>query len=141
MSKYKITIKNCLLFVGAFIGGLFPVLSGYAAVNLFNGNLSGAPGQDLTIEGVLAIIVGVTCWISKTAIVIILCGIIVYAFLYFKSRGNPSELNTANQALKWGLVGALVIFAVYTIIRSVASALGVSDADLGTFLSFSLTCS
>ncbi len=120
-------IKSILGFLYVLsVIGFNPSIYASAQVNLLNENLSGAPGVDFTIDKVLKILLGISCWLSRTAIVVIVGALVVYAFLFFKSQGNPNTLKEAKTAMKWGLIGMVVIFGVYTIIKSVADAVGAS---------------
>src|SRR3989344_8512482 len=90
----------------------------YQGVGLTN-NLSGAPGVNLTIQGVFDILVRMTCWGSRMALLVIVISLVYYAIMYFKGQGSPQSIGEANGAFKWGLIGSIVVFGVYTIIKSV----------------------
>ncbi len=121
-------LKNTYaFFYASIVSGLYPLAGAYAQINLTQ-NLNGAPGVDFTIKKLLDILLGISCWLSRAAILIIISALAFYGFMFFKSQGNPSVMTEAKSALKWGLVGILVIFGVYTIIRTVAATLGADIA-------------
>ena len=118
--------KSKIVFHRVLIGGsliFYPGILAYAA--LFDDNLSRAPGADVTIQRVLAILAYLACWLSRLSLTVVVGGLVVYAILFFKSQGNPQAFGEAKKAFTWGLVGILVIFAVYTIIKTIASFVGV----------------
>ncbi|KKT81569.1 MAG: hypothetical protein UW79_C0017G0009 [Candidatus Yanofskybacteria bacterium GW2011_GWA2_44_9] len=128
-------IQTIAALTSLIFSGLYPFVPLHAQTWLQN--LSTAPGVNLTNQDVFDIIVRVACQLTQWAMILIVIALVFYAFLFFKSRGNPQELKGAQTALKWGLIGGIVIFGVYTIIRSVAALVG---AQLpGGFLP--LTCS
>ena len=108
MSKFK--IQN------------WPLLYGVAA---------GQPGIDLTIQDVVGIITGLACWITRVALVFIVVAVIYFGVKFLTAQGDPTKLTDAKRSFLWGLVGILVILGTYTIIATVANALG---ADYTLFI-------
>jgi len=94
-------------------------------------DLSNAPGINLTIQDVLGIITGLACWISRVALAFIVIAIVFYGVKFMMAKGDPTKLTEARKSFLWGLVGVIVILGTYTIIATVANALG---ADYTLFL-------
>lgn len=88
------------------------------------GGLSGAPGRDLTIKDVFNIIVGLTCWLTRMAIFLIVIFVMYYGFLFMKAQGDPAKVTEAKKAFLWGIVGIIVILGTYSIIATVAHTVG-----------------
>jgi hypothetical protein len=84
-----------------------------------------APGvEDLSIQKVFGIIVGLACYLIQISIVLIVIAVIYYGFKFLISQGDPTKVGEAKKALGWGVVGIIVIFGTYTIIKTVNSAVG-----------------
>src|SRR3989338_8561271 len=81
-------------------------------------------GVDLTIKGVFGIITGLACWFTRFALILIVVYIIIYGIKFMMAQGNPTKYEEAKKSFTWGLVGVLVILGTYTIIATVANALG-----------------
>src|SRR3989344_7694250 len=84
----------------------------------------GYQGVDLTIQSVFGIITGLVCWFSQFALILIVAYIIIYGIKFMMAQGNATKYEEAKKAFTWGLVGVLVILGTYTIIATVANALG-----------------
>ena len=84
----------------------------------------GSPGEDLTVQRVLGIITGLACWFTRVALVLVVGALAFYALMFFASQGNPEKMTDAKKALGWGIVGIFVILGTYTIILTVAAAVG-----------------
>ncbi len=84
----------------------------------------GSPGETLTVQQVLGIITGLACWFSEIAMVLILGALAFYALMFMWSQGNPAKMGEAKKALGWGIIGIFVIMGTYTIILTVARAVG-----------------
>lgn len=82
------------------------------------------PGVELTIQSVFGIITGLVCWFSQFALILIVVYIIIYGIKFMMAQGNETKVGDARKAFTWGLVGVLVILGTYTIIATVANALG-----------------
>lgn len=95
---------------------------------------AGQPGIDLTIQDVAEIITGLACWITRVALVFIVVAIIYFGVKFMMAQGDPTKLTEARKSFLWGLVGVLVILGTYTIIATVANALG---ADYTLFIPLS----
>lgn len=85
---------------------------------------AGAPGINLTIQDVLGILTDLACWISRVALVVMVIAIVYYGVKFMMAQGDPTKLIEARKSFLWGLVGILVILGTYTIIATVANALG-----------------
>ena len=90
-------------------------------------SLDNSPGIDLTIEGLKEIIVGLACWFSSVALILIVIAVIFYGAMFLVSRGDPTKVGNARKALTWGIVGIIVILGTYTIIGSVQYAVTGSE--------------
>ena len=84
----------------------------------------GYQGVDLTIQSVFGIITGLVCWFSRFALILIVAYIIIYGIKFMMAQGNETKYGEAKTAFTWGLVGVVVILGTYTIIATVANALG-----------------
>lgn len=85
---------------------------------------SGYQGVNLTIQSVFGIITGLVCWFSRFALILIVAYIIIYGIKFMMAQGNATKYEEAKKAFTWGLVGVLVILGTYTIIATIANALG-----------------
>lgn len=94
------------------------------------GTSSQAPGRDLTIQDVFNIIVGLTCWLTRIAIFLIVIFLLYYGFLFMRAQGDPGKLGEAKKAFGWGLVGIIVILGTYSIIATVAYTVGGTAARI-----------
>ena len=127
----KIFIFSFILLVSCF---LFLVSIAHAQYG-FTDFLNNAPGQQLGIEWLFNLLNNFVCYFYQFAIIVLATMLVIYGIMFLKSRGNPQGMTDARKALAWGLVGGLVIFAVFTIIMSVASFLGTDTALID-----SITC-
>ncbi|OGM96329.1 MAG: hypothetical protein A3B86_04280 [Candidatus Yanofskybacteria bacterium RIFCSPHIGHO2_02_FULL_38_22b] len=96
----------------------------------FTDFLGNVPGQELGIQWLFKLLSQLTCYFYQLAIIIFGVMLVIYGLMFFKSRGSPQGMTEARKALTWGLVGGFVIFAVFTIIMSVASFIGADFALL-----------
>ncbi len=85
---------------------------------------SNAPGIDLTFDRVIGILTSFTCWFTQIALLLTVGAIVVYGLQMAISRDNVEMFTKAKKSLGWAIVGAFVIFGVYTIIATVANAVG-----------------
>lgn len=97
-------------------------------------HLTDQPGINLTIQDVMGIITGLACWITRVALVFIVVAVIYYGVRFMTAQGDPAKLTDARKSFLWGLVGIAVILGTYTIIATVANALG---ADYTLFIPLS----
>jgi len=81
-------------------------------------------GVPLTIQSVFGIITGLACWFTRFALILIVVYIIIYGTKFMMAQGNPTKYEEAKKSFTWGLVGVLVILGTYTIIATIANALG-----------------
>ena len=84
----------------------------------------GYQGVDLTIQGVFGIITGLACWFTRLALILVVVYIIIFGIKFMMAQGNPTKYEEAKKSFTWGLVGVLVILGTYTIIATIANALG-----------------
>lgn len=91
---------------------------------------SQGPGRDFTIQDVFNIIVGLTCWLTRIAIFLIVIALLYYGFLFMRAQGDPGKLGEAKKAFAWGLVGIIVILGTYSIIATVAYTVGGTAAKI-----------
>ena len=115
-----IVIMSAVAFQGQALAA--PAARGQAQI--IGDDLSG-PGSDLDATRVVNIIRGFSCWLLRFAIITVSIVLVFYGILYLKSRGSPEGLSYAKKALKWGIVGSVVIFGVFTIVMSLAALLGI----------------
>lgn len=85
-----------------------------------NQGLSGSPGSDLSIQRVYGIIVGLTCWFSRIALLIMVGAIIIYGIMMMWAGENATAFSDARKSLMWAMVGVIVVLGTYTIIATVA---------------------
>lgn len=73
---------------------------------------------------------------SIAAIVIILAGI-----KYVRSKGDPKNLQSAQQALTWGIVGLVIVIFAFFIVTFIGTVTGTTKSCLfGGILSGNLNC-
>jgi hypothetical protein len=94
------------------------------------GNTTEAPGRILTIKDIYNIILGLTCWLTRIALFLIVSFIIWYGFLFMRAQGDPSKVEDAKKAFTWGIVGIIVILGTYSIIATVGQAVGGTAASI-----------
>ncbi len=125
MKKHKSLISYLLiLFLSVVALGFAVQGSSFLGRAIFeNDQLS--PEYDLTIEKVIAIITGFTCWAAEIAILILIGALFFYGIQILFSRGNPVSFQSAKKAFSTAIIGAFVILGVYTIIATVANTVGV----------------
>lgn len=51
--------------------------------------------------------------------------ILIIAFLFISAQGDPTKLQTARQALLWGIIGIVVFVLAYSLITIVKSTFGI----------------
>ena len=96
-----------------------------ASANIFSGNLNEGPGGRVTVQFLFNILQGIACWSVRFGMILVGIMIVIAGIMYFLSRGNTQKMTDAKKTLTWGVVGAMVIFGVFTIIYSVAVIIGV----------------
>ena len=89
-----------------------------------NAEEQGYQGIDLTIQSVFGIITGLACYFTRFALVLMVVMIVFYGIKFMTSQGNPTKFGEAKTSFIWALVGVLIILGTYTIIATVANALG-----------------
>lgn len=85
---------------------------------------AGPVGKDFTIQSVFSIVIALTCYISRMAIVAMIVYIIWFGIKFLMSQGDPAEFTKARKSLYYGLIGIIVILGTYTIIATVANIFG-----------------
>jgi hypothetical protein len=80
-----------------------------------------SPGQDLSIQRLYGIIVGLVCWLSRVALVIMTIAIVAYAAMMMWAGENAAAYGEAKKSLAWAVVGCLVVLGTYTIVATVAN--------------------
>ncbi len=81
-------------------------------------------GVDLTIQSVFGIITGLACWFTRFALILMVVMIVFYGIKFMTAQGNQTKFDEAKKSFTWALVGVLVILGTYTIIATVANAVG-----------------
>lgn len=92
------------------------------AIALNTAGLQGA--EQFSIQWVFGIITGLACWFTRFALILVVIYIIIYGIKFMMAQGNPTKFEDAKKSFTWGLIGVLVILGTYTIIATVANALG-----------------
>jgi hypothetical protein len=134
MKRYLLIalLVACSLVNTAFhFGFLDPV----HAINLTNtptpsSSPASGMGVNLTIDKIFGIITGIACFLIRISIALIVIALIYYGIRFLTSQGDPVKVSEAKTALGWAIVGILVIFGTYTIIKTVSYAVG-AGGDVG----------
>jgi len=114
--QFSIIVAVFLLFFFVF----------HTEAGILTNNLGGAPGENFTATKLFNLLNGLACWFIKFAVIAIAVMFLIYGILFLTSRGNPQAMATARKALTYGVIGAVVIFTVFTIIISVAAFIGIT---------------
>lgn len=85
-----------------------------------------SPGVALTFDRVIDILLGLTCYAAQLAGLLLIGALAFYGIQIILSRGNPDSFGAAKKSLGWAIVGGIVILGTYTIIATVATAVGAS---------------
>lgn len=101
---------------------------------IFSDDLGSGPGANIDAPRLVSMLEGFACWSIRFAIIAVAVAIVLYGILFLKSRGSPEGMAYAKKSLTWGLVGALVIFGVFTIILSIAAVIGVDYPIMNMFV-------
>jgi len=98
---------------------------GFSAVIALTTDTNGDyQGINLTIQSVFGVITGLACWFTRFALVLMVVYIVFYGIKFMMAQGNETKFGEAKKAFTWGLIGVVVILGTYTIIATVANALG-----------------
>lgn len=81
-------------------------------------------GINLTIQSVFGIITGLACWFTRFALILIVVYLVIFGIKFMTAQGNTTKYEEAKKSFTWGLVGVLVVLGTYTIIATIANALG-----------------
>jgi hypothetical protein len=87
------------------------------------------PEYNLTIQSIFAIINGLVCWMARISYVLMVIMLVFYGIMYFFSEGEMGKIVKAKDGVKWAAVGILVTLGAYTIIATIANAVGVPDVS------------
>ena len=87
------------------------------------------PEYDLTIQNIFAIINGLVCWAARMSYLLMIVMLVYSGVMFFLSNGEPAKVTKAREGLKWVAIGIAVVLATYTIIATVANAVGVPDVS------------
>jgi hypothetical protein len=87
---------------------------------------SSSQGIDFTVQDLADRITFLACWLSRVSITILVIMISFYGIMFMTARGDQTRFDNAKKSFMWGIVGALVILGTYTIIATVANAVGAS---------------
>ena len=87
------------------------------------------PEYNLTIQSIFAIINGLVCWMARVSYVLMVLMLVFYGVMYFFSEGELGKVVKAKDGVKWATAGILVTLGAYTIIATVANAVGVPDVS------------
>ena len=99
-------------------------LLGFVAFNTGSAAATEYQGIDLTIQSVFGMITGLACWFTRFALILIVIYIVIFGIKFMMAQGNQTKYEEAKKSFTWGLVGVLVILGTYTIIATIANALG-----------------
>ena len=130
--NYEVKIKNKKKYKALFVVVVFIILyslfsihySGSASAQYgFTQYLPNSPGGEYDVAWLFRLLSRLTCYFIQFAIITFGVMLVVYGLMFFKSRGTPQGMTEAKKALTSGLVGGFVVFAVFTIILSLASTL------------------
>ncbi|MBI2676368.1 MAG: hypothetical protein HYX21_00225 [Candidatus Yanofskybacteria bacterium] len=89
--------------------------------------LGGFPGEDLSFQDVNQIVIGLACWLARTASLLAAIFVIWAGLKFVTAGGDPKKYQSAKDNFKAVLLGILVIYGVYVIIATVANAVGIRD--------------
>jgi hypothetical protein len=101
-----------------------------ANVALAQGDVSGLPGVDFTVQDLVRIISRIACYLINTVLAIMIIVLIIAGVKFFLARGNPTDVADAKKNLTWVLVGIAVIIGTNIIIATVAGWLGATYSPL-----------
>ena len=85
------------------------------------------PGEDLSFQDINQIVIGLACWLARTASLLAVIFVIWAGLKFVTAGGDPKKYQSAKDNLKAVLLGILVIYGVYVIIATVANAVGITD--------------
>lgn len=95
--------------------------------------LSGAPGVDITVQGLVAILFSLACYATKVIMVIVVIMLIWYGLRMMVSQDNTGAFDKAKKSLNHAIIGLLVIMATNTIIATVGNTVvAVGEQNLST---------
>lgn len=133
LTTYNLQFTTIHYFVTPFLLFVVSYLLLVASANAqfgFTKFLGDAPGQQLGVQWLFKLMGQLTCYFYQMAIIVFGVMLVIYGLMFFKSRGSPQGMTEARKALTTGLIGGFVIFAVFTIIMSVASFIGADSSIL-----------
>jgi hypothetical protein len=93
---------------------------------VFTKNLTNLPGTPFSLQNLYNLLSGLACYLIRFAIIFTAIMFIIYGISFLSSRGSSQGMISAKTALTRGIIGALVVFGVFTIILTVANIVGVN---------------
>lgn len=87
-------------------------------------NFNDGPGYDFTVQSLFGILTGLACWATRVALLASVIAIVWYGLQFMLSGSNPTKFTAAKKGLGYAIVGIIVILGAYTIIATVANAVG-----------------
>ncbi len=95
--------------------------------------LSGAPGVDITVQGLVVILFSLACYATKVIMVVMVVMIIWYGLRMMMSGDNTGAFDKAKKSLNYAIIGMLVILGTNTIIATVGNTVvAVGEQNLST---------
>ncbi len=129
MTKFITSIST--LFTWVFFASASKVMA--AAAPPQDRGLSGAPGVDITVQGLVAILFSLACYATKVIMVVMVVMIIWYGLRMMMSGDSDVSFKNARKSLNYAIIGMLVILATNTIIATVGNTVvAVGEQNLST---------
>lgn len=85
------------------------------------------PGEDFEFGDLIGIITGLACWLGRIATMGAVIAVLVAGVRFASAGTSPENYKNAVANFKMTLWGILVIYGVYVIMATVASAVGITD--------------
>lgn len=108
----------------ALLSGLIAMVAFTAGSYAASGGVFGDIDTEFTVERVLAILTSLACWFSRIAILGLVVMVVFYGVQMMWSGGNPTTYGNAKKGFWYSMIGAIVIFGVYSIIATAAYVAG-----------------
>ena len=83
--------------------------------------------DDFSVQSVPKIMSGLACYSVRFALIMVGIIMVYSGVAFIIGRGNPAALASAKKGFLYSVIGALIIFGVYTIILTVAAYFGVTN--------------
>lgn len=81
----------------------------------------------ITSQTFQAVVEGITKWATAIAVPLSTLMVLISAYLYMFSAGDPKKLDTARKALTWALVGFAIVLIAQSAAALIKNILGVTD--------------